>query len=125
MKLLLSIFVLLFFIFGCEQTTRDYSFEESKEIATLFVLNSPTYQYNGKNLELLDSGSLECDNCFMFVFRFSSAYDGYGDRQDKIPNEIETENIIEVIVQKGEVIQATINNEWNEILQRKISDYEK
>lgn len=121
----IGLLLLIVFMIGCEeQVQQDFTLEDSKEIATLFILNSPTYQYNGNNLQLIDSKTLRCENCYIFIFKFVSAYDGYGARTDKSPTEIETENVIDVIVQKGEVIQATINNEWNEILQRNIVNYE-
>ena len=113
-------------LYGCEyKIQREYTLEDSKEIAELFVRNSPTYAYDGSKIRMLHSAELRCDNCLVFVFEFMSSHPGYGDRSDKMTAEARTKHIIDVIVSKGQVIQATIDNEWDEIKQRGAIDYER
>ncbi len=123
---IIILFCFLILLAGCEQgeIKRDYSMEDSKEIAKLFILNSPTYSYDGNALRFRESNTLRCDNCFIFIFKFASSYPGYGDRSNQILTETITDHLIGVVVQKGEVVQAVIDNEWDEIKQRYIKDYE-
>lgn len=120
------IFSLLIILVSCieKETTKEYSLEESKKIAESFVINSLTYSSDGSNLRLIDSNKLRCDNCFIFVFEFTSSHAGFGDRSEKVIAEVVIEHVISVIVQNDEVVQAIIDNRWNEIKQKPITDYE-
>lgn len=106
------------------KTVTEPSIENSREIATNFILNSPTYKFDGSELKLMDSNTLRCDKCFIYVFEFKSKYIGYGDRTSKNPKQKSTQHIITVVIQDKEVIQAIVDNTWNEIKQREILDYE-
>ena len=60
----------------------------------------------------------------IFVFKFMSKSAGFGIRESNNQEKKTTEHIINVVVQNNEVIQAIIDNKWNEIKQREILDYE-
>lgn len=107
---------------GC---MRAYTMEESESVARDFLITSPTYRFDGSNLKLKDSNSLGCRNCHIFIFEFLSANAGYGDREGKELAQVVTPHISSVMVKDGKVVQAVIDNRWDEIRQRELTDYEK
>lgn len=89
--------------------------EESREIAENFVRNSSTYKFDGSDLEYLETITLRCPFCWEFIFEFKSDYPGYGDRTGKILAQVVTEHRIEVVVEKGNVVKAIIDEKWDEL----------
>lgn len=92
-----------------------YSLEMSREIAENWVLeNSSTYKFDGSNLELISEGEIAAE-MFIFNFSFTSSAAGYGDRTDQMLAQVITEHEIEVIVDRGNVVSAVINDEYCEM----------
>jgi major membrane immunogen (membrane-anchored lipoprotein) len=118
--------VISLLIIGCEtqenQDVKDYTLEDSKEVAQLFILNSPTYASSGKNIQLVDEKSLRCDYCYVFIFSFEAS--GYGSAPE-ITTEQSWQQIMSVVVKQGKVVQANINNKWDEIKQKEIPIQDK
>jgi hypothetical protein len=114
------IFILLVMtVTGCEeQQRRPYTVEDNKQIATLFVLNSPTYASSGKDLELTGVRSvMECADCYEFTFEFMAA--GYGSRNMLVDPTIR-KHTTDVLVRSGKVVRAVIDDTWDELAQRNI-----
>ncbi|MBN1386233.1 hypothetical protein JW968_04660 [Candidatus Woesearchaeota archaeon] len=109
---------------ACAPVPRSYSLDDSREKARLYVLGSQTYGFDGQDLVLEESKVLGCDNCFLFIFSFDSSHAGYGDRSGQVVAQVITPHIMDVVIQNGGVIQAIIDNEWNELKQRPIKDFE-
>ncbi|PIN69035.1 hypothetical protein COV93_07085 [Candidatus Woesearchaeota archaeon CG11_big_fil_rev_8_21_14_0_20_43_8] len=84
-----------------------YSIEKAQGITEKFIM---TYTQYGSDLELIESDALQCENCFIFLHRFSSS------------SENKTSHTSSVVVQKNEVIQAIIDNTWDELSQKEIKD---
>ncbi|PIY60279.1 hypothetical protein COY95_02600, partial [Candidatus Woesearchaeota archaeon CG_4_10_14_0_8_um_filter_47_5] len=110
---------------GC--TEQSHTMESGEIAARTFIVQAPTYASGGYGLMLESSGTLRCENCFIYVFNFSSSGAGYGDRQGMV-DEADTQGItlhrVVVLVSKGDVVQAVIDNGWDELQQRSIEDYE-
>jgi hypothetical protein len=124
---LLLLAAILIFLAGCQpkETAKDSFREQSQKIAEEFIINSETYSMDGTDLKIKDSNTLRCEGCYVFLYDFTSSYSGYGNRTDKILAQVLTTHTISVFVQNGAVIQAVVDNKWDEIKQRQIQDFEK
>lgn len=93
-----------------------YTFEKSKEIVQDWIVNnSPTYKFDGDNLQFESSKTIIEDTKYIFTFSFDSAMAGYGDRSDQMLAQVITYHTMEVIVDKGEVISAITDDVYDEI----------
>ena len=126
---LTQVFVLLLligaiFMAGCitPETKREFTEVESKEIARVFVENSPTYQFDGFDLEYNQTVVLRCPYCWMFVFEFKSRHAGYGNRTGQVLAQVITPHIANVSVERGEVTYATLDGKWNMLTQTYLTE---
>lgn len=116
---------------------------QALETAENFVLNSPTYAWDGSNLDLIEiySGGdcvpgfyelfgtgqpAECvpmnqsevfTDAYIFKFTFTSSHGGYGNRTGQFVTQAFTDHIIAVIVKNNEVMSAIIDGKWDELNQ--------
>ncbi|MBU0530589.1 MAG: hypothetical protein ABIH52_02000 [Candidatus Aenigmatarchaeota archaeon] len=91
--------------------------EEALNMATQFVENSPTYKFDGSDLEVIRTENVGCEDCWTFGIRFSSSNSGYGDRTDEILTQYETVHEAVISVEGGEVVAAIIDGRWDIITQ--------
>jgi len=101
---------------GCGLTCElKYSVKESERIAYAFVLQSPTYRFDGiqGTLELVRTDTLRCPGCWQFTYRFQSSHAGYGDRTGQMLAQVITPHQARITVQKYEVTQATMDERWD------------
>ncbi|OKY78873.1 MAG: hypothetical protein BTN85_1377 [Candidatus Methanohalarchaeum thermophilum] len=99
--------------------------EESLEVARKFVLNSPTYNFDGQNLthvETLYPEIANKTNLYTFVFEFKSTHGGYGDRTGEPVTQVITPHTAHITVENGEVIKANLDQKWDMINQKMIQD---
>ena len=96
------------------------SLENSKTAATNFLMNSPTYKFDGYGLNSISTNTLRCSYCWEHIFSFVSRSSGYGDRTGKtsVGNMTFHEEIVKV--ENGKVTSAIIDNRWDELNQRLI-----
>lgn len=113
---LLPIIVLM----GCVTQKKEYTEEESLEIAKKFVLNSPTYKFDGQDLNHVDTITLRCPYCWEFIFEFTSRHAGYGDRSGQMIAQVITQHTARVTVESGKVTTAVMDNKWDMIDQKMI-----
>ncbi len=93
-----------------------FTAEESREIAENWILNnSPTYLFDGFNLEFVSENELLAGKIYSFVFAFDSRAAGYGDRSDQMLAQVITPHMIEVVVEEGEVVSAITDQAFDEI----------
>jgi hypothetical protein len=85
------------------------------EIAQKFVLNSPTYEFDGDNLRHVDTMSLDCLLCWQFTFEFTSRHEGFGDRLGQIMAQVITLHTAKVSVESGKVTHAVLDDKWDMI----------
>lgn len=99
------------------------STEEARAIAEEWIINAPTYAYDGSNLTLTDHVIL---NSFPeqheITYEFMSSQAGYGDQSGEVPAQEITQHTIVVRVAGGEVTSAIIDGVWDEMYQRMLSD---
>jgi hypothetical protein len=117
--------------FFCNQSTVDsasappeqgYTVEQSREIAEIFIKESPTYAFDGIDgtLELKNTKTLHCTSCWKFEYEFQSENAGYGNRTGKAVTEAITPHKAVITVVRGEVTRAVLDGWWDVIVQEKI-----
>jgi len=96
--------------------------EESEEIARNYLLNSPTFKFDGieDSLELATTYQAACPYCWQFVFEFQCRHAGYGDRADQILAEVITPHTAGITVDQGEVVSAIMDDQWDIMEQKMI-----
>ncbi|MBU7044849.1 MAG: hypothetical protein HXS54_00315 [Theionarchaea archaeon] len=102
------------------ENPHQYTEEESLSIAQEFVLNSPTYQYDGSELVHIETIKGDCPSCWIFVFEFTSRKAGYGDRSKQIVAQVITQHTAYITVENGKVVTAVLDSVWDMIGQKMI-----
>ena len=102
--------------------------EAALQIARHFIMNAPTYAFDGIDgtLLLIEATSLESWPVqYVVIHSFESSHAGYGDRTDVVLAQAVTTHVVTVKVVNGEVVQAVIDKVWDELEQREtgIEDY--
>jgi hypothetical protein len=95
--------------------------EAALQIAKYFILNAPTYAFDGVDgtLLLIQTTSLESWPVqYVVILSFESSHAGYGDRSGEMVAQVVTTHVATVKVVNGEVVQAVIDDIWNELDQR-------
>ncbi len=95
--------------------------EAALQIAKHFILNAPTYAFDGVDgtFHVVETRSLESWPVqYVVVLSFESSHTGYGNRSDKVLAQVVTTHVATVKVVNGEVVQAVIDDAWDELLQR-------
>lgn len=123
-KILIGILIIL--VMGCVQES-PLTEEEGKKIAKKFIENSPTYEFDGFNLEHKETLYPEiagCGACWTFVFEFKSRYAGYGDRTGKMVAQVITPHEAHITVEEGEVTSALLDGKWDMLEQELVETNE-
>jgi hypothetical protein len=92
---------LIFFLVLLAACTPPTEMASAAQIAEQFLMASDF----SENIQLLESNTLRCDDCFVFIFRVAEA------------------NEAAIVVEKGEVVQAIIDNSWDELHKRPIESF--
>jgi len=92
--------------------------EESLKIAREFVEKSPTYKYDGADLKFVETKTLQCPSCWVFVFEFTCRHAGYGNRSKQRVLQVITSHTAVVTVQEGKVTSAVLDDQWDVISQK-------
>ncbi len=102
---------------------REYSLEESRQIAETWMQNeSPTYTYDGSDLQLLAEDTLEEGKSYQFGFEFQSSSAGYGDRTGEMTAQVITDHVTRVVVDAGQVVEAVTDEVYSELEARLLGD---
>ena len=95
--------------------------EAALQIAKHFILNAPTYAFDGieGTLRVLETTSLESWPVqYIVIISFESSHAGFGDRSDEVLAQVVTTHTATVKVVEGRVVQAVIDDAWDELEQR-------
>ena len=95
--------------------------EAALQIAKHFIMNAPTYALDGIDgtLLLIQTTSLESWPVhYVVIISFESSHAGYGDRSGEMVAQVVTTHVATVKVVNGEVVQAVIDDAWDELEQR-------
>ena len=108
--------ILLSSIYGCGAlaTTPSPTEQESREVARNFLINAPTYKFDGmpETLKLVSSRKLDFAS-WEFVFEFDCRQPGYGDRTGLMLAQVITPHTARIEVQKGAVASAVMDGKWD------------
>lgn len=97
--------------------------EDARAIAGEWIINAPTYAYDGSNLTL--AGHLVPDSFpeqHEIKYEFVSSHAGYGNRSGQGLAQVITPHTIVVRVAGAEVTSAVMDGIWDEMYQRMLSD---
>jgi len=105
-------------------TSETMTKEEGQEIALEFVENSPTFKFDGieDTLELVNSIEISIPGAWTYELYFESRHAGFGDRVDQILAQLITPHSVSVSVEQGEVVYASMDNQWDMLSQEEYSD---
>lgn len=98
---------------GCEPMPPNE--KESGQIARNYVLNDATFKFDGiaDSLKLIATNSLDTPYSWEFLYQFTSAHSGYGDRTGQILLQVLTDHRAKIRVVKGKVTAAIIDDRWD------------
>lgn len=92
------------------------------KIAEDFIMNSPTYAYDGQDLELINNVVQETyPEKHVLTFKFTSTHAGYGDRSDQIIAQVITPHTARIVIVNGEVVNAVLDERWDMLEQIMLS----
>jgi hypothetical protein len=94
--------------------------QQSQEIAEEFIINSPTFAYDGiaESLELERTFTARCPACWVFIFKFECSSAGYGDRTGQQVAQVITPHTATITVQQGEITTAELDEKWDMLKQK-------
>ena len=120
-SLILSLIVISIFPILLLYSAMTYGEEAAIRDAISFLKSSPTYRFDG----IPDSISVEsverlAPGRWRITLQFECRHAGYGDRSGLILLPVITPHRIEIIIERGRVVEAVIDNLWDELHQRPI-----
>lgn len=103
-----------------------YTEEQARQTAEQYVRNSPTFRFDGieDSLELVETLYPDMEYAWQFVFRFESRHAGYGDRTGQALAQVITPHEATVAVERGEVVNAIMDEKWDMMAQEMLRDGE-
>ena len=98
--------------------------DESQAIARDYLVNSPTFKFDGMadSLELTATNTLRSPYSWEFIYEFESAHAGYGDRTEQVVLEVITHHTARITVRRGEVTSAVMDETWDMMKQEMLSE---
>lgn len=110
-------------------TMYDLSSEEIKILAEEWIKNTPSYAYDGAELEFKEAGILKTYPLqYVIKYVFKSSQENYNGSYVAIENTTNTSNMInhkiELRIVHGEIVSAIIDNKWDELNQKEIEQIE-
>jgi len=98
--------------------------ETSKEVAKDFVVNSPTFVFDGieGSFQLTETLTLQCPYCWQYIFEFDSAQAGYGDRTGQMLAQVITHHVAVISIDHLEVTSAVMDEQWDMLQQKMIEE---
>ena len=100
---------------GNDKLTEEQALQKAED----YIQNSPTYIFDGIDgtLELEEILYPDIEGAWQFVFCFDSSHAGYGDRNGEMLAQVITDHQAVITIEKGEVIAAIIDGEWDMVEQ--------
>ncbi|MDP4009302.1 MAG: GerMN domain-containing protein [bacterium] len=103
------------------QNGNGTTIEEAQEEARSWITQeSPTYLFDGSDLQLEEERVIEEGKSYEFAFLFISSSAGYGDRADEMVAQVITPHVTRVVVTNGVVVSAITDNVYSELEEKMI-----
>jgi hypothetical protein len=95
----------------------NYTEDQAILIATQFLKNSPTFQFDGieDTIELVEVYTIRMPYTWSIALKFTSRNAGYGDRSGEMVATVLTEHTMVIVVSVGEVISAVTDGAYDEL----------
>jgi hypothetical protein len=99
---------------------------EAKVIAEEWIMNAPTYSFDGSNLAFEDYHSnTEYPSQHTLTYTFTSSHGGYGNRTDQMVTQVVTNHTIEMTLYDSNVGFVIIDGVWDEREQNMLETVEE
>ncbi|MCD6360183.1 MAG: hypothetical protein J7M38_04900 [Armatimonadetes bacterium] len=124
---LMCIFPVLTIYSGLHSPTVEPYEEQVVDIATGFLMESPTFRFDGidGSIKVIDVVAAESYPIQYYVYiNFTCAHAGYGDRTGWILAQVITDHTAVVVVSEEEVQGAVIDGVWDEYTQTEMNTSE-
>ncbi|MFC1954747.1 hypothetical protein ACFLVZ_02880 [Chloroflexota bacterium] len=114
---LILILSTLLIIAGCKAIFPDEQI--SQKTARDFLISAPTFKFDGikNSLKLTATNTLRSPNNWEFTYKFECSHSGYGDRSGQNLLQVITPHTAMIRVIQGKVVEAIIDNKWDELEQ--------
>jgi hypothetical protein len=110
-----------------QKTVIDQEKATIEEIALNWLINAPTYKFDGI------AGSTTVTDSFLAMtfaapsfwgvtIEFDCLHGGYGDREGQMLTQVITHHIVTIHVTEGKVTLAQIDNKWDELTQKPLNN---
>ena len=113
--------LLLILTIGC--ISQVYTEEDAIRDALDFIRNAPTISFDGMEKTLQTTGVelSDCETYFIVSLEFVCMFAGFGNRTSMFLLGRPTEHTVVVHVQRGKIIHAIIDDEWDELNQTSVA----
>ncbi len=102
---------------GDDGAAEYFTENQGLNIAKQFVMNSPTYLFDGSGLEPVRTLEGGCEGCMAFIFGFESSHAGYGNRAGQMLAQVITPHTAVVEVNRSGVVSGVLDGKWNMLKQ--------
>ncbi len=125
-KLILITVILIIIALNIIFLTFNYTKEGNALTATNFLKNEATYKFDGIPETFKLTGiETPCPYCWEFIFEYQSRNSGYGDRKELVVAPVITNHTARIVMQKGTIQSAVLDNTWDMNLQKPIEPVEQ
>lgn len=109
---------------GTNTGSKGISQDESQEIARQYVINDPTFQFDGimETIALVNTTTLKCPYCWEFVYQFDCRQAGYGNRAGLMVAQVITPHTASIVVRESKVTSAVMDSNRDMMGQRVIGN---
>lgn len=89
--------------------------EEAQQLAYDFVVNAPTFAFDGmpETLVLVDTETFKCPGCWDFTYEFDCTQAGYGNRTGMMLAQVITPHRAVISIRNGVINAAVLDNSWD------------
>ena len=122
LSVVLALIVVGFFpalgLYASQSQAPTYSEQQAIEAAKHFLINSPTFGFDGVAGSVMVVGVDQLEKLpilYRVRIEFECAHSGYGDRTGMILLQVITPHEIVIRVEKGKVVSALIDDKWDEL----------
>jgi hypothetical protein len=125
----LGLLMLTLLVSGCAQpgpgTNNQQgavTLEDSQRIAEDFVLNSPTFAFDGmrESLKLTKTLEISVPYAWTFEFIYDSRQAGYGDRTGQMLLQVITPHLASITVEQGDIVFGRLDGKWDMLEQQEL-----
>lgn len=91
-----------------------------EKVAYDFLIKSPTFVYDGsiESIQIIETYSIETyPTKYIVIISFNTSHAGWGDREGTFTAQIITPHVIKLTIIEGMVLEAIIDDIWDEINQ--------